>query len=215
MDFSSPAIAAIFERLIERHERERTEMRALRAEGVEVNVDDYLLPVGPNVARFLHSLILSQRPDTVLELGTSYGYSTLVMADAVSQTGGRLITIEREDYKQEHARGIIAEAGLSDSVLFRLSDAVEAIDAEAGPFNLVLLDVWKSLYVPCLEAFYPKLADEGIVIADNMIEPESARDSARVYRNAVRKHTDLQTTLLPIGSGIELSARWPAGHSKL
>jgi predicted O-methyltransferase YrrM len=215
MDFSNPAIETIFERLIERHEQERMEMRRLRAAGKDVDVDNYLLPVGPNVARFLHSLVLSQRPETVLEVGTSYGYSTLVLADAVSQTGSHLITIELTDYKQEHARELIVEAGLSDSVTFRCGDAVEMINSERGPFNLVLLDVWKSIYVPCLEALYPKLADEGIVIADNMIEPATARDSARTYRNAVRNYQDLQTTLIPIGSGIELSVRWPAGHAKL
>ena len=138
-----------------------------------------------------------------------------MLADAVSQSGGRLITIEIADYKQEHARGLINEAGLSEFVEFRCGDAVEMINAEPGPFNFVLLDIWKSLYVPCLETFYPKLAAEGIIIADNIIEPESARDSARNYREAVKTYTDLQTTLIPIGSGIELSVRWPAGHSKL
>jgi predicted O-methyltransferase YrrM len=94
VDFSSPAVEAIFQRLVRRHEDERRRMRELRQQGATVQVDEFLLPVGPNVARFLHSLVLSKRPAQVLELGTSYGYSTLILADAVSQTGGRLVTIE-------------------------------------------------------------------------------------------------------------------------
>jgi predicted O-methyltransferase YrrM len=215
VDFSSPSVEVIFQRLVRRHEAERSKMRELRHRGAPVDVDEYLLPVGPNVGRFLHSLILSKRPAQVLELGTSYGYSTLILADAVSQTHGRLITVEIEDYKQNHARELIAEAGLSESVEFRLGDAVAEINDTPGPFDLVLLDVWKSLYVPCLDAFYPKLADEGIIVADNIIEPESARESARKYRAAVQSRPDLQSTLIAIGSGIELSCKWPAGHAKL
>ena len=80
---------------------------------------------------------------------------------------------------------------------------------------MVLLDIWKDLYVPCLEAFYPKLSDEGVIAADNMIEPEMAREDVRKYRAAIRALPDMQTALLPIGSGIELSVRWPAGNPKL
>jgi predicted O-methyltransferase YrrM len=89
------------------------------------------------------------------------------------------------------------------------------IHADPGPFDFVLLDIWKELYTPCLEAVYPKLADEAIIAADNMISPEIARDDVRVYRAAVRAKPDLQTSLLPIGSGIELSVKWSAGNPKL
>ena len=89
------------------------------------------------------------------------------------------------------------------------------INADAGPFDLVLLDIWKDLYVPCLRAFYPKLADEGIIAADNMIEPAMLREDVRKYRAAVRALSDIQTTLLPIGSGIELSVKWSRSNEKL
>jgi predicted O-methyltransferase YrrM len=88
------------------------------------------------------------------------------------------------------------------------------IEADEGPFDFILLDIWKELYLPCFEAFYPKLSDEAIIAADNMIYPPQARDDVRQYRAAVRSKGDLQTTLLPIGSGIELSVNWtPDNHS--
>jgi predicted O-methyltransferase YrrM len=62
---------------------------------------------------------------------------------------------------------------------------------------------------------YPKLTDEGIIAADNMIDPALARPEARNYRAAVRALPDMQTTLLPIGQGIELSVKWSAANSKL
>jgi predicted O-methyltransferase YrrM len=89
------------------------------------------------------------------------------------------------------------------------------IQADPGPFDLVLLDIWKDLYLPCLEAFHPKLADEAIVAADNMVFPEMARPDVRKYRAAVAALPDLTSALLPIGNGVELSVKWPAGSAKL
>jgi len=89
------------------------------------------------------------------------------------------------------------------------------IGADPGPFDLVLLDVWKNLYLPCFEALYPKLGEEGIIASDNMIYPESARGAVRAYRQAVSAKPDLQSVLLPIGSGIELTIKWSADNPKL
>lgn len=214
MSFSSPAVAQVFAEYDRRDADERAKVAAM-GNAMFAHRDEFLLPIGPQVGWFLHSLILARRPARALELGTSYGYSTLFLADAMKQVGGTLITMELADYKQAAARAMIERAGIADAVDFRLGDAVAMINADAGPFDFVLLDIWKDLYVPCLEAFYPKLSDEGIVAADNMIEPAVARKDVRKYRIAVGSLPDMRTTLLPIGSGIELSVRWAAANGKL
>lgn len=214
MHFSDPAVAAVFVDYERRAAEDAARMAAL-GDGVGAYIDEFLLPIGPDTGRFLHSLILAKRPARILELGTSYGYSTLILADAARQAGSRLITMDLADYKQAHARAMIERAGLSSIVEFRLGDAVTMIGDDPGPFDLVLLDIWKDLYVPCLAAFLPKLSDEAIVVADNMVEPVTARAEVRKYRAAVRAVPELQSALLPIGSGIELSVRWTAGNTRL
>jgi predicted O-methyltransferase YrrM len=214
VNFSNPAVDRVFAEFETRNIDERAKAAALGG-SLREHRDEFLLPVGREVGWFLHSLILAKRPARVLELGTSYGYSTLFLADAVTQVGGRLITMELADYKQAAARAMIDKAGISAVVDFRLGDAVALINADAGPFDLVLLDIWKDFYVPCLRAFYPKLADEGIIAADNMIEPAVVREDVRKYRAAVGSLPDMRTTLLPIGSGIELSVKWSPANKKL
>jgi predicted O-methyltransferase YrrM len=214
MHFSDPAVAEVYAGYARRHAEEQERMAAM-GDGMFALRDEFLLPVGPEVGWFLHCLILAMRPGRILELGTSYGYSTLFLADAARQVGATLITMDLADYKQAEARANIERAGLADVVDFRLGDAVALIQADPGPFDLVLLDIWKDLYVPCLEAFYPKLSDEGVIAADNMIEPAMAREDVRKYRAAIQALPDMQTALLPIGSGIELSTRWKAGNAKL
>lgn len=214
MNFSSPAVARVLEDYQRRADAEEAEINALGPAGF-ARRDEFLLPVGAEVGWFLHSLVLARRPARLLELGTSYGYSTLFLADAARQVGGRLLTIDLADYKQAEARAMLAKAGLDDVVDFRLGDAVALIEADPGPFDFVLLDIWKDLYVPCLEALHPKLSEEGIVAADNMIEPAMARPDARAYRAAVAALPDMTTTLLPIGNGVELSVKWSPESDKL
>src|ERR1700689_3692874 len=214
MSFSNPAVDRVFADYERRNTDERATAATLGSKMFERR-DEFLLPVGREVGWFLHSLILAKRPARVLDLGTSYGYSTLFLADAVTQAGGTLITMELADYKQATARTMIEKAGIAAVVDFRLGDAVALINADAGPFDLVLLDIWKDCYVPCLRAFYPKLADEGIIAADNMIEPAVVREDARKYRPAVGSLPDMQTTPLPIGNGVELSVKWSPANRKL
>ncbi len=60
-------------------------------------------------------------------------------------------------------------------------------------------------YVPCFEAFFPKLNKNVFVIADNMIFPPHSRPEAEAYRKRVRETSAFDTVLLPMGSGVEVS----------
>jgi len=212
--FFSPSAQAVFDRYEHRAAADAARLRELGPAGLAVR-DEFLLPVGFDAGRLLHALVLARKPRRILEIGTSYGYSTLFLADAAKEIGGMVITLELADYKQDFAREQLAEAGLVDAVDFRCGDALELIAADPGPFDFVLLDLWKELYLPCFEAFYPKLSEEALVASDNMVEPEFEREKVRRYREAVRGKPDLQTMLLPVGSGIELTVKWSAGNAKL
>jgi predicted O-methyltransferase YrrM len=214
MNFTDPKVAAVYADYLAREAADNQRMKEMGSAGFALR-DEFLLPVGPEVGGFLHALILARRPKRILELGTSYGYSTLFLADAAKTVGASVITMELADYKQAYAREQLSKAGLVGVVDFRCGDAVEMTKADAGPFDFILLDIWKELYKPCFDAFYPKLSEEAIIASDNMISPEMARPDVRVYREAVRAKADLQTVLLPIGSGIELSVKWSAGNGKL
>lgn len=214
MHFSDPKVAEVFAEYRSRAESDQRLMAELGPAGY-ARRDEFLLPVGEDVGNLLHALVLAHRPRRILELGTSYGYSTLILADAARTVGAQLITMELADYKQAYALERLTRAGLADHVDLRCGDAVAMIAADAGPFDFVLLDIWKDLYLPCFEAFYPKLSEEGIVAADNMIEPVGARESVRIYRAAVQAKGDMQQVLLPAGQGIELALKWSAGNAKL
>jgi predicted O-methyltransferase YrrM len=213
MNFSHSAVTEVFRQYEARREHERIKAAEIGS-AIYSRVDEFLLPVGPEVGWFLHSLILARRPARILELGTSYGYSTLFLADAAKQVGGTLVTMDIADYKQHHAAQMIEIAGLRSVVDFRLGNAIELIGLDAGPFDFVLLDIWKDLYIPCLEAVYPKMSEEAVLVADNMIEPAVWREDIRRYRAAIKTVGKLESVLIPIGSGIELSVKWSGDNLK-
>jgi predicted O-methyltransferase YrrM len=215
MQFGDEKVAAVFAEYEERLSAEHERMRALAPGTLGQHRDEFLLPLGEEAAGFLHALALARKPGRILELGTSYGYSTLFFADAARQCGAQVVSVDLDASKQAYAREMLEKAGLADFVEFRCGDAIAIAKADPGPFELVLLDIWKDVYVPCFEAVYPKLSDEGIVASDNMIYPEGVRDSARALREAIHAKPDLQTALLPVGQGIELTVKWSAGNEKL
>lgn len=165
--------------------------------------DQVLLAVGPETGQLINILAKSIKAPTILELGTSYGYSGIWLAEAARASGGRLITMEKADYKSNYAREMSAKAGLADHVDFQVGDAVQMIHELPHGVDFVLVDLWKDLYVPCLEAFYPKLNPGAVIVADNMRQPDPVE--AAKYQAAVRAKPKMTSIPVPVGSGLEIS----------
>ncbi len=72
-------------------------------------------------------------------------------------------------------------------------------------FDFVLIDAWKDVYIACFDALYPKLKHGAFVAADNMLYPQNAVESASRYRQHVQAKPGMESVLIPVGSGIELS----------
>jgi predicted O-methyltransferase YrrM len=196
---------AAVEQVFADYDKRFAEEAAGRAGGRRFSFEERSLPIGEEAGAFLNLLIKALQPKLLLELGTSNGYSTIWLAEAARAVGGKVVTIEALEKKQAYARAAIAKAGLAGVVEFRHGDALDLLKALPGPFDFVLLDIWKDLYVPCLDLFYPKLAPGAVIAADNMIEPASSHADAADYRRAVRAKPQMQSMLLPLGQGIELS----------
>ncbi|OBR50048.1 methyltransferase [Paraburkholderia tropica] len=198
MDDSTSAVLDAYH---ERMQLERAQPRTSRQGGK--STDHLMLAVGPDTGRVLNIIAGSLDKPNILELGTSFGYSTLWLADGARRGGGKVTTIEQLEHKSAYAKECIRAAGLEDYVDFMVGDALDTIDALPQKFDLVLVDLWKDLYVPCLDRFYPKLNAGAIIVADNIVRPGG--DNARLYQEAVRQKPGMQSILLPVGTGIEVS----------
>lgn len=204
MDFNNN-IQAVLNEYHQRIASENALKESLPREEMMKRRDEFLLPVGKEVGQFLYSLAKASEAKTILEIGTSYGYSTVWLAAAAKANKGKVITLEIDEEKAAYAKKQIEKAGLGDFVDFRIGDAVESIRTASEGFDFVLLDIWKALYIPCFELVFPKLKQDAYVVADNIIHPPNYKKEMTAYRNAVKATQAFDSVLLPMGSGLEVS----------
>jgi predicted O-methyltransferase YrrM len=201
------AVAAVLAQYEQRAAREQQLQSRLSPEQFAARVDEFLISVGPQAGRLMHLLATAARARTIVELGTSYGYSTVWLADAARETGGKIHSLDLSQKKVDFAREQLRRAGLEGCVEFHVGDARETLQKLPGPFDFVLVDLWKDLYCTCFELLHPKLAQGALVAADNMLHPPGARQHAVAYQKLVRTKGDMDSVLLSIGNGIELSRK--------
>ncbi len=206
MALDDPKFTAV---LAEFNARLASEYDAMRdpARIAALDVDSLLIPVGEDVGRLMHAMVVGLKARVIVELGTSYGYSTLFLADAARATGGKVYSYDVAADKQAYALERLKRVGLEDQVIFLCGDALELLASQPGTVDFVLLDIWKDLYVPCLERIAPLLGASGTILADNMTHPPQARADADAYMAAVRALPDMQAALLPIGNGIDIAVK--------
>lgn len=204
IDFN-PRIKAV---LKEYHERITDETKLMAELPMEEGIkrrDEFLLSIGYETAVFLNGMIKSSKSVSILEIGASYGYSTIWLAEAARENKGKVISLEIDKTKIAYAKEKLEDCGLSDFVEFRQGDALEELKNIKEKFDFVLVDIWKEIYVDCFDLFYPKLKKNAWVIADNMIFPPHSNLETKAYRNRLHKKGTFASILLPIGSGMEVS----------
>src|ERR1044072_182208 len=145
-------ILAVLEEYHDLIRQEQSAPREMPPGGRDGGQDRRMRAVGPETGRLLNIIAKSLDAPNILELGTSFGYSGIWLAEAAHATGGRLITMELHGYKSAHAQEMAEKAGLAEHIDFRVGDAVAMIRELRGKVDFVLVDLWKDLYLPCLEA---------------------------------------------------------------
>jgi predicted O-methyltransferase YrrM len=200
-----PAVWRVLDEYEVRARREDELWNSLAQEELRQRLDEFLLPVGRAAGTLMNLIVKEGQARRILEVGSSYGYSTVWLAEAARAIDGKVISLELRAAKTEYARAQLARAQLERFVEFRVGDALASLAQLPGPFDFVLLDLWKDLYVPVFEQLHPKLAPGAIVVADNMLQPEGARPHAQAYRERVRHAPEMTSVLLAVGNGLEVS----------
>jgi len=126
------------------------------------------LPISKKQGEAIRELIVQNVCKNVVEFGTSFGISTIYLADAVRQTGGKVITTELLESKAIRAKKNISEAGLSDYVEVRVGDAMKTLKGHTVPIDFLFLDGWKDLYLPLFQMLEPQFHAGTLIYADNM-----------------------------------------------
>jgi predicted O-methyltransferase YrrM len=164
------------------------------------------MSVGPLEGAFLSFMVTLAKPQLVLEIGTFTGWSSIAMALALP-AGGKLVSCDLNEETTAIARRYAEEADVADRIQYVLGDARETVERLDGPFDLVFIDGLKAQYVDYYEAVLPKLADGGVIMADNTLfglaDGEVAEHITR-FNEHVRNDSRVEATLVTIREGVTL-----------
>jgi len=161
--------------------------------------------VEPETAELLGVLVRARAAPRVLEIGTSNGYSTIWLADAVQATNGSLVSLEIDPARTALAREHLARAGLEDVADLRTADAREALAAFADDaFDVVFLDAERPAYPGYWPDLVRTLAPGGLLAVDNVL---SHAAEVEAFRGIVAADERVTPALVPIGAGVLLVVR--------
>ena len=162
--------------------------------------------IPPETGRFLHVLTVAMRAKSVLEVGTSNGYSTIWFADALRTTAGKLTTFETNPDKVKMAQQAFQDARVDSYITLRHENAITALPKLAGPVDLAFLDAAKEEHLKYFQLAFPKVRPGGVLVSDNAI---SHKTELKHFLNYVRKNGQgiWETTLVPLGSGLEVTLK--------
>ena len=138
----------------------------------------------------------------MLEIGSSNGVSTIWLAAATRENGGRVTGTEILPERAADANNNLAAAGLDAVAQVVAGDARTTAASLPGPFDLVFIDAEKDDYVDHLEACVDRVRIGGLILADNVISHDVS-----VYQAVVRARSDLETVTVPIGRGVEFTLK--------
>ena len=127
-----------------------------------------LLNITRDTGELLAVLIKAIRAETILEVGTSNGYSTLWLASACSDSG-RVITLEVNPAKIELARRNYDRAGLAHKIDLRRIDALDFFKQNRQEFDLVFLDAERVEYMNFAAEAVAAVRPGGLLVCDNAV----------------------------------------------
>ena len=164
-----------------------------------------LLNLERPTAELMWLLIQSSRRRSVLEIGTSNGYSTIWLAEALRRTAdARFVSIERFPEKLAQARENLDRAGLLANVELIEGDATEIVGSLAPPFDCVFFDADRVSAPAQLEILLPKLSPDVLLLADNVFShPQEVAE----YRNMVECLPGFIWTVVAVGKGLHIAWR--------
>jgi predicted O-methyltransferase YrrM len=163
-----------------------------------------MLNLEPETAQFLHILLRSTRRTRLLEIGTSNGYSTIWLAWAMSLTGGRVVSIDRDAGKQAQADANLRRVGLREIVDLKCGDATGIVAELPGPFDCVFFDADRYSAPAQLSLLMPRLLPDVLLLADNVL---SHPTEIAAYLRALEALPDFDRVVIPVGKGLSIAYR--------
>ncbi|MCR5225652.1 MAG: O-methyltransferase [Eubacterium sp.] len=173
---------------------------------------------------FLRVLLRIIKPETILEVGTAVGYSTLVMAETLSDVLGDshwyIDTCELDESRIEEATKNFAKSSFDEKISLLKGDAAETLKRIYGKtYDFIFIDAAKAQYMTYLEEAIRLSHKDTVIVTDNILaegdvleshflvekRDRTIHDRMREYLSYVKNDSRLETSILSVGDGLALS----------
>jgi len=179
-----------------------------------------MMQISPEQGQLMAWLIQLMGAKKVLEIGTFTGYSALVMALALPETG-KIITCDINETDTAIAQRYWQKAGVNHKIDLRLAPALDTLEQllqteAANHFDFVFIDADKLNYDAYYENALQLLRVGGVIAIDNTLwggqvaNPEVQDESTVAIRTLNEKlHQDsrIALSLVPIADGLTLALK--------
>lgn len=183
----------------------------------EIPHSERMLSITKNIGMFYNTLLRAIEAKNILEIGTSVGYSTLWLADAVlanhKPKDAVVITIENDSTKIKRAKKNFEDAGIDHAIKIKEGDAKDILSKISSNkknknfFDFIFIDAEKERYIEYFDLCLPLIRVGGIIGADNILYPERFQPLIKKYLAYVRKIPTVQSTTIPIDNGEEITIK--------
>ncbi len=162
---------------------------------------------------FIEKLILTNKPDRVLEIGTAIAYSTIRIARCLSKNSV-IHTIEKSTDNIKVALRNIEKSGLSKKIKLLQSDALSIMPQMNKKYDFIFLDADKEDYKKLFDLSMLLLRKGGVIIIDNLLwhgytasasVPQKYKNSTKHIRDFNKifiLQKNLDSMIIPIGDGL-------------
>ncbi len=157
-------------------------------------------------AEFMYNLIVDGNIKSVIEVGTSNGYSGIWLAKALKKTGGKLTTIEFYDKRLDVAKENFEKCGVSDIITTKKGDAATILEHLPQEYRVdfAFLDACKRQYIDFYKLIDPHLVKGGFIACDNII---SHSPKVQTFLEAIDNNPDYENVILPLPAGLSLAKK--------
>lgn len=163
---------------------------------------------GRQTGMLLKLLVQISGAKRILEAGTFTGYSALMMAGVLPESG-ELITIELNRRYQTVSKDFFSREPYSRKIRQIFGNALEVIPALEGTFDLVYLDADKINYPKYWKMIKEKTAYGSLIVLDNMLWDGMVLNAKEGKEYAIHRTNELirdddgvEQLMLPLSDGV-------------
>jgi predicted O-methyltransferase YrrM len=180
----------------------------LKLDTEESYLSDKFISLDPAKCELCYALCRALKAKVVVEVGTSFGVSTIYLAAAVRDAGeaqDRVIGTEIDPAKAARARANFAAAGVETYIELREGDVLETLKDVQGPIDFALIDTWIPIAHTIIKQLAPLLRPGAIVVCDNTKRFRTAYSDNLNFVND--SSNGFRSALLPYAGGLEISIK--------